>query len=320
MLRHIAIVGAGGIGQRHLQSCLTLPAADYALHVVEPDAATREQAKALVGAAGVVHWYDAVAGLPPQLDIAIIATRADIRARVTREVIEITAARRLILEKVLFQRASDFAQMAELFERAGAAVWVNCPRRMWPVYHDLAARIRPDRIVRIESVGRSWDIGCNAIHFLDLFAFLTATAEAVVDAVELGVVQPAKRNGMLHIEGAIAGSLAAPDRRSVGFSIVSQPDHKGPQRIVIGTVDGDVMVEEDSAVTVTDPSGATTPYAIPFQSQLTAAAVQALVLSGNCELAPYALSRQLHEALLDPLRAALGRAGQLTDPDLCPVT
>jgi len=318
-MKHVAIVGAGGIGQRHLQSCAGLPSVEFELHVVEPDETSRGNAQRLAGAANV-RWYDNVEALPSHLDLAVIATRADMRARVTREIVETTSSRLLILEKVLFQRADQYREIGELFERLGVSAWVNCPRRLWPAYRDLAARISPERILRIATVGKSWDIGCNAIHFLDLFEYLTATTRATVDKVDLTLVHPAKRQGMLHIEGAVTGALGASSSRSVGFEIVSRPDYEGAQMIVIETVDGCFLVNEGDVVTVKAPGGAVASYSVPFQSQLTAGTVESILATGRCDLASYALSRQLHETLLDKMRGALGRAGHLSDPEVCPVT
>jgi predicted dehydrogenase len=319
-MKQIAIVGAGGIGQRHLQSCVTLPVSGFQIHVVDPSRDGRAKAMSLVDGAADVRYHDDMETLPTELDLAIVATQADIRADVIRDLITKTAVRRLILEKVLFQRARDYENTANLFEQFGVQAWVNCPRRLWPAYRDLAEKLPARSIERISTIGRSWDIGCNAIHFLDMFAFLAESGRALVDDIELGKVHPAKRQGMLHIEGVIRGSLDRAAAPAVRFEIASEADYAGPQKIVVQTVDGRILIEEAEAVTVQDAGCAVSEYNIPFQSGLTAGVVQLIVSENRCALAPYALSRGLHEALLDPMRNALGRVGRLADPEICPVT
>src|SRR5690606_30556452 len=109
----------------------------------------------------------------------------------------------LILEKVLFQRIADFATIARVLDEGRVATWVNCPRRMWPAYRQLRDRLKGEAIASIEMSGAHWDIGCNAIHCIDLIAFLTGAGALVVDDIRPGDVLPAKRPGMLHIEGIV---------------------------------------------------------------------------------------------------------------------
>jgi len=319
-MKHIAIIGAGGIGQRHAQSCATLPAADYHLHLVEPNADSQARTAALLGDRAAVTWYAQLADLPQAPDIAVVATRADIRAPIVRALVDEKAARSLILEKVLFQRIADFATIARVLDEGRVATWVNCPRRMWPAYRQLRDRLKGEAIASIEMLGAHWDIGCNAIHFIDLIAFLTGTGTLVVDDIRLGDVRPAKRPGMLHIEGIVSGHVvrgAAP----MPFSVASIPAHSGPQTIRIALAQGTVEVVEDAAVmSITWPDGTRSTAPIPFQSQLTASAVQSIATTGDCDLASYAESRALHETFIAAMLTALHRAGKCTDSDVCPIT
>jgi hypothetical protein len=319
-MKQIAIVGAGGIGQRHLQSCVTLPVSGFQIHVVDPGCDSRAKAMSLVNGAADVRFHADMETLPSELDLAIVATQADIRADVIRDLITKTAVRRLILEKVLFQRACDYESTANLFQRFGVQAWVNCPRRLWPAYRDLAEKLPARSIERISTIGKAWDVGCNAIHFLDMFAFLAESGQAVVDDIKLGKIYAAKRQGMLHIEGVIRGSLHRAAAPAVRFEIASEADYAGPQRIVIETANRSILVEEAETLTVRDEGCAMSEYNIPFQSGLTAGVVQLIASENHCELTPYALSRGLHEALLDPMRDALCRVGRLADPEICPVT
>lgn len=318
--RHIAIVGTGGIGQRHAQSCATLPAAGYRLHLVEPDDENRARAQELLGGGDTANWYKGVSDLPGTIDVAIVATRADIRAAVTRELLGNTSARSLILEKVLFQKLADYSATSSLVSQAGASAWVNCPRRLWPGYRELREGLEGQRVLRLEMSGASWDIGCNAIHFLDLFAFLAGAAAGVVEDIALGEVRPAKRPGMLKIEGRVSGHLMQSGNAGP-FTIASTPAHHGPPAIRIETNRGNIEVTEGaSAMTVKIADGANRIHPIPFQSQLTAPTVEGIFASGNCDLPSYEESRALHETFVTALLTALARAGQLEDNAVCPIT
>ena len=316
----IAIVGAGGIGQRHVQSCATLPAAEYHLHIVEPHEGNKARTSGLLDGRTAVTWHKSVSYLPQTLGLAIVATRADIRASVVRTLVEDKLVPSLILEKVLFQRIAEYAAVGRMLSQAGTTSWVNCARRMWPVYVQLRNRLKNVAIRGIEISGTDWDVGCNAIHFIDLIAFLTGGDQLAVDDIDLGDVRPAKRAGMLHIEGVVSGHLMQGATR-VPFSVASTPTHSGPQTVKIETAQGLVEIVEDAAlITVLWPGEAKIEAAIPFQSQLTASAVQTVLASGQCDLASYDESRALHETFITVLLTALARAGQLADPEVCPIT
>jgi predicted dehydrogenase len=319
-MRKIAIVGAGGIGQRHAQSCAMLSATEYHLHIVEPNEDNKARTSGLLDGRQGVTWHKSVSDLPQSLDLAIVATRADIRAAIVRTLIEDKSSRSLILEKVLFQKIAEYETTAQALTRAGAASWVNCARRMWPAYRQLRNRLKDVAISGIEISGANWDIGCNAIHFIDLMAFLTGADQVVVDDVKLGDVRVAKRAGMLHIEGIVSGHVIQGATR-VPFNVASAPAHSGPQMIKISTAQGMVEILESATVTaMVWPGEAKIEAAIPFQSELTASAVQTILASGQCDLATYDESRALHETFVAALLRALDRAGQLADREICPIT
>lgn len=320
IIRNIVIVGAGGIGQRHAQSCGTLPVAGYSLHLVDPNDENRARTNELLNGRDAVSWYKTVSDLPKTIDLAIVATRADIRAAITQNLVENASARSLILEKVLFQKLDDYASTGRILRQAGAAAWVNCPRRLWLSYRQLRDELKGQDIARIGMSGADWDIGCNAIHFIDLFAFLTGSAEVVVDEIRLGEVRPAKRSGMLHIEGEVIGHLTQANR-GVPFRIASIPTHRGSQMVRIETSRGVIEIAESgSSMTVTRPDGTSVSHTIPFQSQLTAPTIEDIIETGRCGLASYDESRVLHETFVTALLAALERAGRLADRAVCPIT
>lgn len=320
MIREIAIIGAGGIGQRHAQSCATMPVTEYHLHIVELDDQSRARASGLLEGREAVTWYSRIGELPKAIDLAIVATRADVRAGIIEALMKNTSARSLILEKVLFQKLADYAAVGRLLSQAGAVAWVNCPRRLWSAYRQLRDRLEGQKISRIKMSGAGWDIGCNAIHYLDLIAFLTGADRVAVDDITLGDVQPAKRSGMLHVEGEVTGHLMQGNRR-VSFEIVSIPTHRGPQTLCIDIPQGGIEVTESaSSIAISWPDGTLATDSIPLQSQITAPTVQSVFASGSCALTAYEESRALHESFVAALLAALARAGKLADHEICPIT
>ena len=55
---------------------------------------------------------------------------------------------------------------------------------MWPAYQELKKKYC-DQIKSCDVSGNDWDIGCNGVHFLDLFAYLTNTDEINIHDINL---------------------------------------------------------------------------------------------------------------------------------------
>ena len=115
----LAIIGGGQIGSRHLQALAQLDRAAI-VHVVDPNPASLATSRSRFeearphGSAVDLSMHESFGALPPALDVAIIATSADVRLEVLRQLLEITHVKYLILEKVLFQREREVKEAARL--------------------------------------------------------------------------------------------------------------------------------------------------------------------------------------------------------------
>lgn len=204
----LLLVGAGELGSRHLQG-LALVAAPEII-VIEPVAAARDRAAARYAevsssSAAPLRFVDHIDALDARAAVGIIATSSLRR----REVIEQLVAhgvvpRQLVLEKFLFPAVADYAAVAALVDPGTV---VNTPRRRWALYRSLRAHLREPFTLRVR--GTSWGLCCNAVHFGDVFAFLTGAEDVRFDfALAAGVVA-AKRAGYVEMHGAITGHTSA---------------------------------------------------------------------------------------------------------------
>ena len=319
----IAVVGAGNLGGRHLQALKNL-GHPSALWIVDPNPAALSR---------VQQWYDAAAGdgaaptavtdmesLPPGLDVVVVATPSNVRREVVEQLLAKRDVRFLVLEKVLFQNAKDVRDVGELLERTGTAAWVNCPRRIWPFYADLQARLKGATGVGVHASGADWGLGCNGIHFLDLAAFLAGRPIAQLNGQFLEGVRPSKRPGYSEYHGTVWG-------------------HRGADSVVVTSSRGEaagitVHVTSDRACAHVREADATAWVAtaeggwaweeqrfdIPFQSQLTHHVVDQLLRDGTCGLTPYAESARLHELFLGALTPHHATVDPVTGLASCPIT
>ena len=183
-MKTLALVGAGNIGSRHLQSLANL-GQEWNIVVVEPD--PKSMATAQLRYEEVVEkgsptpdYCNSLEGLPATLDICILATLASRRLDLVQKILAHSKCRYMILEKVAFQSPADFVAAEELFAEHGVDVWVNCPRRLWPVFKELKKSLAGSERIECHFSRSHFAMTCNAVHLIDVFQFLTGFAGFVV--------------------------------------------------------------------------------------------------------------------------------------------
>ena len=310
MTLRIALVGAGQLGSRHLQA-LSLLDRDAELIVVDPSAASLatarerfEQAKAAGPGKARARFVTGFGELPKALDAAVIATAADVRLAALRGLLGAAKVGAILLEKVLFQRLADYDAAQNLLDANGAKAWVNCAQRLWPFFRDLRPRTLGKSNVHIAVAGAQWGLGCNAIHNLDLLAFMTGDAECRLEAaLDPGTIA-SKRPGFIEFTGTLYAFGARGNRvvqtsyreGSAPFEFeVQGEDFRALWRVADGSMriaeaaDGWKWRDAESRA--------------PFQSQLTHTVLLEMIEQGGSVLPSYEESAALHRPMLVALLA-----------------
>lgn len=338
----VALVGAGRLGTRHLEGLLTCPVL-LNIHVVETFAAAREKVRSHIAAfaggqnpAHPVTFHERIATLPVQIDLAIEATTADVRLANLRELFDRRDIRYLLAEKILFQHEHDYSTAAQILGKAETVAWVNCPRRLWPVYQRLKQSLR-EQPLAITATGSGWAIGCNLIHMFDLASWLLGETEpeSLVTAFD-GEPIPAKRPGCLEMTGAISAvfrpseeQAAAYERPAAGrvtqFRAECYRDGIQPFTVTIRLTGCTITINEGKGTThVAKASGDWAPEPDAFtpslQSQLTGEVANTILTSGTCALPDFHSSTRLHLKMLAALRPFFETHGQIEPGAPIPVT
>jgi predicted dehydrogenase len=322
---NIIVAGAGQIGSRHLQS---LAALKIPLHlcVIEPSPQSRATAAerlAQVMPAGSnisVSYCETPAQMTiTEADVAIVATNADVRPAIVKEITSRAKIRFIILEKVVYQSLGIFREQMAWLEEKGVKVWVNCPRRMYPFYRDLKESLSAEGEINIMVSGTGWGLGCNALHFIDLFAFLTGVPECSVNYSAFGDrLLESKRAGYTEFTGHTAFS------NSRGWlHLSSSAEGALPVQIEIASQSGRIIINESARRVITIPIRTSEPVItsnhFPMQSELTSRVVMDLLDSGSCDLTPLSESYKHHSVLLPLLNDHIARV-RGSHTDICPVT
>ena len=168
--------------------------------------------------------------------------------------------------------------------------------------------------------GPQWGMGCNSIHFMDLFSHLTQAKDFHLTETELNNNVPrAKRTGFNEFFGRIAGKDSHGNTLELScFEIGEHPTtvkiHNGSTSFQISGLLGNVALKTSSK-----SKNHTDKFFLPYQSQLTHIWAKDILENGSCDLPTYADSMPLHleliRVLTDHLEKVTGKG-----IDSCPIT
>lgn len=324
---HVLLIAVGNIGFRHFQALLNCRSA-FDLHVVEINGGAVACARdyAVDHANGrEIHYYASLREITPgtAFHTAILATASLPRRAVFEELVSLHTVKNVIFEKVLFPRIGDYAVVGLLLDQLGIAAYVNCVRRISDSYAALRVELASAKSLFFSMRGGDWGLACNAVHMVDLCAFLSGTpgsGPVLCSGAELEdqIVQ-SKREGYIEFYGRLVGSL----NQRVLFSIACIHGPL-PAEIEIYTDTAHYRIHETEGIIFresldsAEPTG-TLPLEIPPVSQATTQVIDRLFVGEPAGLTTYTESAKLHLAILQEFikkrNALLG-----TEDDACPIT
>ncbi len=326
MKRSILLIGAGQLGSRHLQA-LALFESSCEIYVIDPFQTSLNIAKTrFEEVKGFekhrITYISTIQELEEdRFDLAIIATNSNIRGNVIKDLLNQSKVEFFILEKVLFQTIQVYEEINYLFKITNSKAFVNTPGRTFKLYQDLKSSLSPNEPVQMEIIGSNWGLGCNSIHFIDLFNFLTD--ELITDwnnNLDANFIN-SKREGFKEFFGNINGQTQNGSRLNitcflndnpVNYSIrISTPSKRfviepGICKAYKADAESNWIVKEISAN-------------FPFQSQLTHKVVKELFEKGTCDLTPYELSIELHKPFVSTILKHYNNF-QNNTKEICPIT
>jgi hypothetical protein len=305
-MTHIAIIGAGQLGSRHLQG---LSGVDRAIQisVLDPAPASLERAKVRFQEMPAneyiksISFFESLIALKSDVDVAIVATHADVRRDVVEELLEHVSVRFLILEKVAFQSVEDFQDVIDLLEKKGIKAWVNCTARMYPFYKTLKQKLRSRGKLYMNVTGGNWGLASNSIHMLDLFAFLTGENKIFLDGSDIDSnVLESKREGFIELTENLRGRTKSGSK----ISLMDCKDSKTPSVIIISNADSVSIIMDGSSKALQSKKGSNSEweevsFQVPLQSQLTCIAIQQILDTGKSDLPTLEESFTIHKPMLE---------------------
>ncbi len=168
---NILVVGFGNMGCRHAQSFLSNK--ENKIFIIELNDEVFANNSARIGAGEGDLERIGFEGLSDRkIDFAVIATSAEIRFKLFTLVLE-AGVKNILLEKVVFQSLSQFEEALKLIEKYQAKVHCNFLNRYSNCYNAIKKSIPAGVKVDFSVTGGHFGFACNALHYIDLFEYMT---------------------------------------------------------------------------------------------------------------------------------------------------
>lgn len=310
-MNKIYIIGAGNLGSRHLQALkkVNIP---LDITVIDPSnkslAIAQERYRATDKGLKEhkITFQRRIEG-EGLIDLAIIATNADVRRKVIENILKIAKVKYFVLEKLLFTQKKDYQSVGQLFKKSRSKAWVNCSMRSMPFYYDLKKNIDSKFIYLV--TGGQFGLVTNMVHYLDHMAYLSNGDDYEVDTSGLDP-RPvkSKRKGFLELNGRLMVNFK---NGSIGI-FECYPEGSAPIQVEIYSNNFRCISRESAEKAWISQEKNNWRWKvveakIPFQSERTTKLVEDILKTGKCLLPDYSEACKLHLPLLESLRQFLNK-------------
>lgn len=296
MAYSLLIAGCGQLGTRYLQGLVPLQRElQIWIYDISQESLNLgvQRWKEAGGSSPGVKFLTDIAELPDELDLAIVATNADVRLQVVRLILDRVRVSNWVLEKVLAQNVASLDELVNVFGDESHC-WVNTPMYMWPLYSLLKETCEkgPVSASFLEMEG----LACNAIHYID---FISRWSDSEVESIDVTKLNShwiaSKRPGFFEVTGELFVNFT--DGSSLRLSSKKQSNSF---HVLLSTLNENWTVDETMGEACSD-IGRKVIGEVPYQSQITTGLVQSIFDAGDCNLPRLEQSISQHKPLLESL-------------------
>ena len=298
----ILIAGAGQLGSRYLQGLAKFGSSHKIILIDPAEESLRRAIERFEEAGGNkenLSEYKEITDELPDIDLAIISSLAPTRLQITKNLLEKTSAKALILEKLLAQNMQAIDSLERLTTNT-SKTWVSTPRRIMRFYSDIKAFIKQknpsQNPLHIAVKGGNWGLACNSIHFIDLAEWLTESQLKECQVQSELVWKNSKRPGFKEANGTICCKFQG------GHSLnLTSSDNSSSLKVNIKSQHIDLEINESKGIAIDNTSNLTIKGSIEFQSELTGPLVKNILEKQMCLLPSIKISARQHRIFLKAL-------------------
>lgn len=321
----VLIAGCGQLGSRHLQAVAALPEVD-SIDVYDPRPEGLELGRERLAevpdrTVADIRWLTSLDQASSSGDLCIVATRADVRCNVVREVVAKLRYPAFLIEKIVAQSAADYGALLQFAERSGLSVWVNCKARANVSHQRIKSMLDPDRPIVFTAQGGNFGLANNGVHAADLFAFFDSadSIECVSSSVDPDLHASKRGSDVFDLTGTLMGKT----RKGSQF-LLSYSDHDSPDCFTIMAPNYRAIVDDMQrwfweSTRQSDWTWTRVPYeqnlAVSFMTRKFAADILG---KGSCDLPTLRKCYPAHAFILNSLKPHFEKL--LGQGESCPVT
>lgn len=306
----VYLIGVGALGIRHLEG-LMRSRTQLTISVVDPSAAALRAAKCVpVPSRHRIEFVQTMTSLQ-QVDVAIVATTSRHRAAAVRELLrKAKIVRCIVLEKILFDRKSNYVTIEKLLIRHGVKVWVNSPVRTFPFHQKLKEKLGNGAVFCHFSGGERYGLMTTAIHDAHYASYLVGSRAFTTDTSLLRpTLVDAKRRSYKELHGTLEFCFANGSR-----ALSTTLPFSAPRRIAIMGKNARATIEQPGNVAWIAEKKTNWKWKqmkAPFllQSDMTGPLIERILKTGTCDLPTFKESARIHLQLLEPVQKFLHKHG-----------
>ena len=303
-MKRVSVIGIGNLGLRHLESLINSKM-NLEIYALDPSIRAIQNA---VNFTDKIHYDEKlisvkfisrIAELPKDIDLVIVSTNSNIRFKVVNNLLLNSKIKYLVLEKVLFQRLKDYEDCNSLLEDNNVTTYVNCPMRSYQIYTKIKSLIDHSENIKMLVSGGDWSLGCNSIHYIDLFSFLNNSSIITCDLNLDKEIINSKRNGFIEFTGKLKVTY-----KESSLLLNSVKDKSSDKVIKIYSKENLFILNENSGNFehyIGDKKISNYKFNLPYQSEITKVFASDLLNTGKCQLPKYKESMEMHIVIINEL-------------------
>ena len=173
------VIGFGGMGCRHASSLMN--GSQFSeIWILEPNETIfQDNCKRIDIDASRFQYVKNISSLPADIDFAVIATTSIPRYNIFDYLVQEKKVRTFLLEKVVFQSKQQFDDAIGLIKKYNVKAYCNFVNRYFPNYKLIKQQIDNSSTIKMVVSGGEFGLGCNSLHYIDLFQYLTSSTPAL---------------------------------------------------------------------------------------------------------------------------------------------
>jgi hypothetical protein len=326
---NVVIIGSGNIGSRHLQGIAKIKI-PINLYVVDNNLSSINLAKKRFNLAKKninirsINFINSIERILIRIDLAIIATNANVRKVIIERLIEKNIVKNLLIEKVCFQSIKDYQSISRKLEKKNINSWVNLAKRLFPLYKEINRKLKNENFFTINVSSGNFDIGCNTIHLLDILTFLSGSKIKKIDMSLIDKkILKSKRKGFIDFKG----TLKAKTYRGDELVITNYYDNFSPEILQIASKNYYFHIDHynnkvKSYKRINNKIVLQKKYQMKElnQSEMTNVMSQNILLNNKCELPDLLESYNIHKPMLAAFLEHINNFSGKKPVNICKIT